>query len=283
MTHKTFPLQSKYSLKDSRMVTYILDGSVEIDPTPRPLVILCPGGGYEYTSDREAEPVALAFNAQGFHAVVIRYSCAPATYPVAITEVALAMSIIKKNAKKWNVDTNKILIQGASAGGHLALSYALFCKEREVLSDPVLTEALTKNKQTADDLTVNGVILSYPVVTSGTFAHRGSIENLLGKPYDTLSDHPLFKKMSLETQIPKDFVPVFLWHTFTDDCVPAENSILLVTALKKKNIPTEFHLFPAGGHGLGLANEITKIPGGYGVQKECQIWIDLAADWIRRL
>ena len=44
-------------------------------------IVICPGGGYGFTSDREAEPIALKFMAQGFNAIVLRYSVAPARYP----------------------------------------------------------------------------------------------------------------------------------------------------------------------------------------------------------
>ena len=45
----------------------------------RPAVIICPGGGYAYTSDREATPMATEFLAAGMSAFVLRYSCAPDT------------------------------------------------------------------------------------------------------------------------------------------------------------------------------------------------------------
>jgi acetyl esterase/lipase len=55
--------------------TYLLQNSPEYQTdTRRPAVIICPGGGYLFTSDREAEPVALRFLAQDHHALVLRYS-----------------------------------------------------------------------------------------------------------------------------------------------------------------------------------------------------------------
>lgn len=50
------------------LTTYFLENSPEMDPArTRPLVLICPGGGYRYTSDREAEPVALRFNLSLIH------------------------------------------------------------------------------------------------------------------------------------------------------------------------------------------------------------------------
>src|SRR5690625_256993 len=65
--------------KDNEQVylsTYVLENSDEFHTIKkRPAVIVCPGGAYLGTSDREAEPVAMRFAAQGYHAFELRYSC----------------------------------------------------------------------------------------------------------------------------------------------------------------------------------------------------------------
>ena len=69
--------------------TYFLADSPELKAGAcRPAVVVCPGGGYAYTSDREAEPIALALCARGFHACVLRYPCAPARSPAALRALA---------------------------------------------------------------------------------------------------------------------------------------------------------------------------------------------------
>ena len=78
----------------------------------------------------------------------------------------------------------------------------------------------------------------------------------------------------------EDTPQTFLWHTFTDDCVPVQNSLVLVDALLKNKIPTEFHMYPSGGHGLGLANKCTANPGGYGIKEECATWMELLRIWL---
>ena len=127
------------------------------------------------------------------------------------------------------------------------------------------------------------MILSYPVITSGEFAHQDSFAALLGDSYEHLKSNPLFGKLSLETQVTSDTPPAFLWHTCTDNLVPVENSLLFAMALHRADVPAELHIFPAGGHGLALANELTLDQDGYGIQKECQIWIDLAKVWLHDL
>ena len=82
----------------ARLATYFLDNSPEIDSGRiRPVVVVCPGGGYEMTSDREAEAVAVQFCARGYHAAVLRYSCSPegARYPVALCQLSLAVAWLR--------------------------------------------------------------------------------------------------------------------------------------------------------------------------------------------
>lgn len=270
MIHEVIDIKAEGSLQEAKLYTYLLDNSPEINPDGvRPVIVICPGGGYAMTSDREAEAFAVKFMAMGYHAAVLRYSVAPAVYPAALTELAAAVALLRKHAEKWHIDKDKIIVQGSSAGGHLAASYGVFWKQA-FLAEAVHT--------TADQLKPNGLILNYPVITSGRFAHRGSFQNLLGNRYGELVE-----QMSLEKQVSEDTPSTFIWHTFADDCVPVENSLLFVMALKEKNIPTEFHMYPVGGHGLGLATEITACPNGYGIQKECQSWISLVETWLKQI
>ena len=124
------------------------------------------------TSDREAEAVAVKFMSMGYHTVVLRYSVAPAVYPAALHQLAKAVSILRKGSDRWLIDPEKILVMGFSAGGHLAASLGVFWNKGEI------TEEL---KVSADEIRPNGMILSYPVITSGEKAHRGSFESLFGK------------------------------------------------------------------------------------------------------
>ena len=126
MLTEVFYLHEKGSLADARLCTYILDDSDSIAIEKRPMMLICPGGGYEHTSDREAEPLAMHFLSIGYHVAVLRYSVAPAVYPTALLEATASMKLIHEHAKEWYVDTDKIVVQGSSAGGHLAACLSMF-------------------------------------------------------------------------------------------------------------------------------------------------------------
>ena len=268
MRNEQIKIQVEGSGKDVCLETYIL-GDVMDGARNRktPLVLICPGGGYAMTSNREAEPIALQFNSMGYQAAVLRYSCAPAVYPTALCEVAQSVKLIREHAEDWNVDAEKIIVMGFSAGGHLAASYGVFWNESW------LTEKMQCDKQL---LKPNGLVLCYPVISSKEeIAHQDSIKNLLGESYPEMKE-----QVSLEDKVGKHTPKTFLWHTFTDPVVPFWNSVRFAEALGKAGVPMEYHLYPQGGHGLSLANEQTANEEGKGVEKVCQSWVPLLRSWM---
>lgn len=271
MKNEVFEMKVSGSLPQAKLTTYIQEYYKEIGIETRPLVLVCPGGAYSYTSPREGEALAFQFLAMGYHAAVLDYSCAPAVYPTALTELASSIKLIREHASEWRVNPDQIIVLGCSAGGHLAASMGVFWEE------DFLAEALgvTDKKLLRPD----GLILCYPVITSGEFAHKGSIQNLLGIGAEELAagKNPLIEKMALEKQVNAKTPPAFIWATYTDGSVPVENSLLFVEALRRAGVPTEFHMYPCGGHGLSLATYLT---GSKAVQEEVSSWIKLVHTWI---
>lgn len=256
----------------AKLYTYFQDNSKEIDKDcKRPVVLICPGGGYGFTSDREAEPVALQFLAMGFHACVLRYSVAPAQFPQALCELAWSVNYLKAHAKEYGIQSDKIIVAGFSAGGHLAASLGTYWQEEWLEKETGLA---------AENIRPAGLVLSYPVITSGEFAHRGSFEQLMGKK----NTPELNEYLSLEKRVTKNMPPTFVWHTNTDDVVPVENTLLLADAMRKHGVSMEVHIFPEGAHGLSLANEETMVKSsGFGIEPHCQKWITMAGEWIKEL
>jgi dipeptidyl aminopeptidase/acylaminoacyl peptidase len=74
------------------------------------------------------------------------------------------------------------------------------------------------------------------------------MRNLLGgTPSPALLD-----ELSCEKHVSIGTPPCFLWHTGEDAGVPLENSLLFASALREHGVPFEMHIYPKGGHGLGL-------------------------------
>jgi acetyl esterase/lipase len=237
------------------MDAYILDGERR-----RGAVAIFPGGGYAYTSPREAEPVALQFNAAGFHAFVIHYSVAPRRHPQPLLDASRALRVIRENASSWKVRPDMVAACGFSAGGHLAASLGVHWDAPYVDERP------------------DALILCYPVISAGKFAHRGSFENLLGPEPGAEAE----RQASLEFRVDGRTPPSFLWHTYDDASVPVENSLLFARALREKGVPFELHVFPKGRHGLSLATEETD-DGTYGADPRVAAWMGLCVEWLKGL
>lgn len=237
----------------------------------RPAVLICPGGAYLRVSDREAEPVAMQYLSMGYHAMVLDYSVSPNTFPTALLELAASIALIREHASRWAVDTDKIIVSGFSAGGHLACSLGVFWNQ-DFVSVPL--------GLTAEQIRPNGLILCYPVISSGPDCHRDSFKHLLAENSD---DDRARKAVSLELHVGPHVPKTFLWHTWTDQSVPVENSILLAQAYAKAGVNLEMHLYPTGVHGLSLATGDTSEPDGKYVETQCQSWMPLVKTWLEHL
>lgn len=97
----------------------------------RPGIMVIPGGGYQFCSDREADPVALPYLKAGFQAFILRYSVKEdAVWPNPLEDYEQAMSLIRSKAEEWGVYGDKMAVVGFSAGGHLAAAAASMAKNR---------------------------------------------------------------------------------------------------------------------------------------------------------
>lgn len=235
--------------------------------SPKGAVIICPGGGYSFLSPREAAPVARAINACGYHAFVLYYETEKEILgDLPLHQLGEAVAYVRQNAVYYDLEGKKILVGGFSAGGHLAASLGILWNRKEYF--PEGTDLLAHKP--------DGMILCYPVITSGEAAHRRSMVRLAGE------DREAQKRYSLELHVDQDAIPAFIWGTAADDGVSVENSLLLLAALTKAKIPVEYHLYPYGVHGLSLATEEVaerekdRYPDMHVARwiQECRYWMD---------
>lgn len=239
---------------------YILDKILRKDLV-RPLVLICPGGGYFFCNPRETESIALALNAVGFNVAVLYYSTEKEThYPKQFIEAAKAMEYLKMNAKEFSSDPEKVYALGFSAGGHLvACLGTLWNKEPSVQGI---------------DCRPRGVLLSYAVTLSGEFENKTTIDNLCG------DDAALRKKISLEDKVDCETPSFFIWHTYEDSLVPVENALFFASSLRRNKVPFELHIYQRGPHALSLGEDFTSETPDQ-INRHAASWIRLAISWIR--
>lgn len=198
--------------------------------TPSPAILICPGGGYGGLAiDHEGHQLAKWFASEGFVAVVLKYRMPKGVHTIPLSDAEKAISTIRENAEKWNVDVKRVGVIGSSAGGHLAASLSTLA---------------------ADANRPDFAILYYPVISFDNMTtHGGSKNNLLGKEVD---NKELVDRYNLQKQVDGKTPQTVLFLSDDDTGVVPANSILYYTALKEKQIPAALYAFPMGGHGWGF-------------------------------
>jgi acetyl esterase/lipase len=222
-------------------------------------VLICPGGGYRHeTFVRAGFQVAKWLNSLGLTAFVLRYRL-PTSPDLLHRETAplqdaqRAMRLIRRNAQRWQLRADNIGALGSSAGGHLAAALGTIREDLAPDGDSI-------------SFTPNFLILISPVITMGAFTHEGSRNSLLGPS----PSEELVRKFSIETQVTPASPPSFVVHALDDKVVPVQNSLLFCEACIEQRVPASLHLFPHGGHSIGLRNN----PGSTAEWTTlCELWL----------
>ena len=225
---------------------------------PMPCVVIYPGGGYSHRAPHEGKPIAEFFNKRGIPAAVVEYRVAPNRLDATLADAQRAIKIVRFHAKEWNIDPDRIVTLGFSAGGHL-------CAATLTLDDVSCADH-TPDEIDKESARPNGGILCYAVISlEEEFGHVGSGRNLLGEKYNSEAGY-----YSLQNRVSCNTPKCFIWHTSDDNCVNVKNSLVFAEKLRDNSIPFEIHIFPSGRHGLGLASD----------RADVGKWPDLAADWL---
>jgi len=207
---------------------------------PTGAVIVCPGGGYSHLAAHEGAPIAEMFNRAGIAGFVLHYRLAPHRHPAPLCDLQRAIRLVRLHAKDWKIKPDCIAVLGFSAGGHLASTAVTHCDGGNAQAPDPVDRASCRP---------DAGILCYPVISFGAFGHHGSMVNLIGEN----PPEPLRMSLSNELQVTRKTPPCFLWHTANDGGVPVENSLQFASALSRCKVPYALHVFPTGGHGMGLA------------------------------
>ena len=255
-----------------KLTTYLYDPDLEmIGKVKRPAVIICGGGAYFSCSDAEGEPVAMNFLAMGYNAFTLKYSTygvdafinhfenmerrPQSEYPTQVRELARAVLTVKEHAEEWNVDENKIIICGFSAGAHNTAMMAT------MWDNPIVTEYYNRP---AEDFKVAAAILCYPL-TDYVYMKEFCKNNLEADIFFRASNKAfvgieapsdgLLREISPALNVTKNTPPMFIWTTAADQMVPTQHSLRMAHALSDCNIPYELHIFEEGQHGLSLGTQ----------------------------
>lgn len=215
------------------------------DNKKRRAVVVVPGGGYTIVSPTEAEIVAEKFFEKGYQAFVLTYTTnflhdIPLMRQP-LQDISRAVRIVRKQADKWRIKENGVAVCGFSAGAHLCASLAVHYKDIEE----------RRNEYKAYSNRPDAVVLASPVISTGEYGHRDSMEALLGKN----PSKEMLNYMSVEKHITSCTPPSFVWQMSEDEVVSAQNSILYVQECIQKGVEVSYRLYTGKGHSLSTADE----------------------------
>ncbi len=238
----------------------------------RPAVIVFPGGGYSFTYSGEAEPIALAFVAEGVCAFVLDYACAPVRFPVPQLQAFRTVRLVRERAEEFGIDPHNISTLGFSAGGHLcSCTGTLWNKFSKYFAAEGMDDVDCRMYRP------DRLILCYAVILFRDKLHeRGSFKNLLGDDY---RDEELRQLLSTDLQVDAETPPAFLWTTSEDTGVPIRNSLAFAAALSDAGKTVELHVYPHGGHGSCLGTCVTNnLP--HAAPMGSSDWVHRAVDFV---
>jgi acetyl esterase/lipase len=218
---------------------------------PRPTAVILHGGGYRINSTKEAFAMnVIPWLQRGWNAVNVEYrSSGHALAPAAVEDVRCALRWVTQNAKEYNVDPNRIVITGQSAGGHLATLAGILpesagldrrCPGREPIKVAAIIDWYGPSDYT---VLVDDPARDYALSWIGPQQNRMDVARLVS---------PL-------TYVRAGLPPLLHIHGDADPTVPYDQGVREVEAMKKAGNVAELFTVPGGRHGNFPRDQVLKI------------------------
>jgi acetyl esterase/lipase len=218
---------------------------------PTPAIINIHGGGWNHGT-KESQTGFNTFFKAGFAVANVEYRLTPqATAPAAVEDARCALLYLIKNAKALNIDVNKIVVMGGSAGGHLALMAGLLGNDHK----------FDTNCPDVANVKVAAIVDKYGITDVwdwgyGTHITSKSATNWLGSK---AKDQPFAASVSPMTYVTKNSPPTFIVHGDADPTVPYQQSVDLHKKMDEAGVVNEFITVPGGLHGKFPPEENSKV------------------------
>lgn len=218
---------------------------------PTPVLINIHGGGWK-SGSKDTQGGFSPFFKAGFAVANIEYRMSgQAKAPAAIEDTRCMLVYLIQNAKKLNIDPNKIIIMGGSAGGHLALMGGLLANDHR----------FDTNCLGVENIRVAAIIDKYGIMdvwdwTYGPEHKSSSPAFWLG---DNAKNEAFIKSVSPISYVTKNSPPIFIVHGDADPTVPYQQSVDLYKKLQELGVKSEFMTVPGGLHGKFDKDKNTEI------------------------
>jgi acetyl esterase/lipase len=208
-----------------------------------PVVVWVHGGAWRAGSKSGCPGIFLA--AKGFAVVSVGYRLSQhAVYPAQIEDCKAAVRWLRANAKKYNLDPDRIGAWGASAGGHLVALLGTTGSMKELegkegeLGQSSKVQCVLDWFGPTDFRDLPEALAADP---------KSVVAQLLGGPPSKEKQKVLLA--SPVVHVHKDCPPFLIMHGDKDRTVSLTQSKMLVEALRKLKVPVELVVLEGAGHG----------------------------------
>ena len=220
--------------------------------SPTPVVMLIHGGGWVVDTKEMYSLGVLPYLQMGFAVVNVEYRLArisPA--PAAVDDCLCALHWIGRNAKKYGFDLSKVVVTGASAGGHLALTTAMIpsaagfdngCAYED--DEPWTGPGINNRPKVA------AVVNWFGITDVLAMLHGPETRAYAISWFDSLQNRDeLAKQLSPVNYVRADLPPILTIHGDADKLVPYAQAVRLHDALSKAGVHNQLYTIAGGGHG----------------------------------
>jgi acetyl esterase/lipase len=208
---------------------------------PTPVIINIHGGGWNH-GVKESQTGFNTFFKMGYAVANMEYRLTgQATAPAAVEDTRCALIYLIRNSRALNIDINKIVVMGGSAGGHLALMAGLLENDHR----------FDGNCSGTENIKVAAIIDKYGITDVwdwgyGTGVTSKSATRWLG---EKAKDRQFAMSVSPINYVKKSSPPTFIVHGDADPTVPYQQSVDLHKKFLEAGVKTEFITVQGGLHG----------------------------------
>jgi acetyl esterase/lipase len=220
--------------------------------TPQPTLIYMHGGFWAAGTKEGSLMSLVPWLEMGWNVVNVEYRLARvALAPAAVEDCLCALRFIGSRAKDYNVDLNRIVLTGESAGGHLALTTGILPEsaglDRECAgATPIPRVAAIVNWFGITDV---ADVVDGPHRANAAMQWMGALPNR----------EEVARRVSPLTYIRAGLPPIMTIHGDADPTVPYQHAVRLHEALAKAGVPNQLVTVPGGKHGGFTPEERTRI------------------------
>jgi len=205
---------------------------------PAPGVLLVHGGAWRGGDRLQLRGYGVLLGRRGYVCVATEYRLAQdAAWPAQIEDVKCALRFMRANAASLGIDADRIVVQGNSAGGHLALLAA------GTPDDPRFEG--TGGHEGVSSAVCAAIAIYPPTLLAHGSMPRGAVPAFA---LSDAADAALAAEASPATYFGPQFPPTMLIHGTGDQLVPVAASELAYEALTAAGVPCELHIYPEQPH-----------------------------------